>query len=87
MNLNKEIQASKTLQEVCDILNSFERDENDEQDRLEHHIDLCDLPTFGKEPEDTTDIFSWNDTHYLIQNTCTGPAFEIVSRKGELDNE
>ena len=50
MNLNKEIQESKTLQEVCEILNSFERDENDEHDRLEH-------------------------------------AFEIVSRKGELDNE
>jgi len=84
MNLNKEIQGSKTLQEMCEILNSFERDENDEHDRLEHHIDLCDLPTFGKEPEDTTEIFSWDGTHYLIQNTCTGPAFEIVSRKGEF---
>ena len=81
MNLNKEIQVAKTLQEVCEILNSFERDENDEQDRLEHHIDLCDLPTFGKEPEDTTDIFSWDNTQLLIQNTCTGQAFEIVSRE------
>ena len=81
MNLNKEIQASKTLQEVCEILNSFERDENDEQDRLDHHIDLCDLPTFGIEPIDTTEIFSWNNTHLLIQNTCTGQAFEIVSRE------
>ena len=84
MNLNKEIQGSKTLQDLLEILNSFERDENDEHDRLEHHIDLCDLPTFGKEPEDTTEIFSWDGTHYLIQNTCTGPAFEIVSRKGEF---
>ena len=82
MDLNKEIQASKTLQEVCEILNSFER--NDEQDLLEHHVDICDLPTFGIEPIDTTDIFSWDNTHLLIQNTCTGQAFEIVSRKGEF---
>jgi hypothetical protein len=81
MNLNKKIQAAKTLQEVCEILNSFERDENDEQDRLEHHVDICDLPTFGKEPKDTTDIFSWDNTQLLIQNTCTGQAFEIVSRE------
>jgi hypothetical protein len=78
--LSNKITAAKTLKEVCEILNAFERDENDEQDRLDHHIDLCDLPTFGKEPEDTTEVFSWNNTHQLIQNTCVGPAFEIVQR-------
>lgn len=78
--LNEKINSAKTLKEVCDLLNAFERDENDDQDRLDNHVDICELPTFGKEPQDTTEIFSWNETHSLIQNTCTGPAFEIVLR-------
>jgi hypothetical protein len=78
--LSNKITAAKTLEEVCELLNSFEIDANDDQDRLDHHVDICELPTFGKEPSDTTEIFSWNETHCLIQNTCTGPAFEIVLR-------
>lgn len=78
--LSNQISNAKSLDEVCDLLNSFTQDENDDQDCLEHHVDICSLPTFGKEPECTMEIFSWNETHCLIQNTCTGPAFMIVER-------
>lgn len=79
-NLNDAINNAKSLDQVLELLNSFEVDENDDQDRLEHHVDICSLPTFGKEPLDTVEIFSWDDTRVLIQNTCAGPAFEIVDR-------
>jgi hypothetical protein len=82
--LNAKINSAKSLDEVLDLLNSFERDENDEQDRLEHHVDITDLPTFGKAPIDTTEIFSWDETRALIQNTCVGEAFQIVHRTEEF---
>lgn len=80
MNLSQKVKSAANLDELLDVLNSFERDENDGQDRIEHHVDLCSLPTFGKEPKDTMGIFSWDDERVLIQNTCAGPAFELVER-------
>tara|TARA_R110000823_G_scaffold200840_1_gene331818 strand:+ start:201 stop:464 length:264 start_codon:yes stop_codon:yes gene_type:complete len=78
--LNKNINNAKTLEEVLNLLNGWEMDKNDDQDRLDHHVDICDLPKFGNEPIEVSECFSWNDTHLLISNTCTGDAFELVER-------
>ena len=52
---------------------------------LGHVVDVCDLPTFGcKEPKCTMEIFSWDESRAMIQNTCTGRAYEIVDRTEEF---
>jgi len=73
--LEQKVKASKNLDELLTALNEYEEEKNEhgeieEWDRLENQIDLCDLPNFGKEPEDTMEIYSWDDTRVLIQNTC-----------------
>ena len=80
MNIN----TVKTLDELLDTLNSYESDSDNEQDRIEHHVDLTSLPTFGYEPKDTTEIYSWDDTRVLIQNTNIGPAFVLVDRSHDF---
>jgi len=74
--LNQQIENAKNLDELLDTLNGYESDDK----KLDEAIDLCSLPTFGKEPQDTMEIFSWDDDRVLIQNEYVGPAFELVER-------
>lgn len=65
---------AKDLDELLEMLNNAEE--------IGEGVS-CDLPTFGgKEPDGMTicDCFSWDETSFLQQNTCTGEAFEIVDR-------
>jgi hypothetical protein len=87
----KAIKAAKNLNELCDALNQFEshieklNSESSEFYRSGDYVDMCDLQVFSEnEPVDTCEIFSYDDTHCLIQNTCTGDAWEIVERTEEF---
>lgn len=88
--LQNRINNAKSLDEVCELLNDFTENvlENDEselfQDKLEHHVDLCGLPLFSNvEPTEMDMVFSYSDTHSMLQNTCTGDAFVIVAHEDE----
>lgn len=49
-------------------------------DRERKDADFSSLPTFGGEtPEDTSEIFSWDEESFLVQD-CNGD-FEIVDRE------
>ena len=82
--LQQQADESKNLDELVNVLNSFESDDRDGQDRIDHHIDLCNLPFFGREPADTMEIFSWDDTRVLTQNTCAGDDWELQERTEEF---
>jgi len=74
---NDTVQAAKSLESLCDILNSYEREIS-----LSDACDLCSLPIFGKEPKNTMEVFSWNDTHMLIDNgtALEGDDWVLVER-------
>lgn len=85
------IENAKTLSDLCDALNEFEdhieqlNKESGEFYRASDYVEMCDLQTFSdNDPKDTIEIFSWNDTHALIQNTCNGDAWELVERTEEF---
>lgn len=70
--LGRDAEEARDLQELCDWLN---------EDSLDPRTDMSSLPTFGgAEPEDTTAIFSWDETHLLIP-TGGQPAWELEERQ------
>ena len=78
MNIHYQIQKTKTLQELCDVLNAYDPAENSGHNLCEA-VDMSDLPTFGgSEPSDTSEIFSW-DVGYLMYQGDLG--FYVCPRK------
>ena len=63
------VNNAKTLKELLAIICEYEEahslavsnGDSDEYKALGEQIDLCSLPTFGDQPEDTTECFSWDD--------------------------
>lgn len=79
MNAIQAITAAATLQALCDALNAYRPEDHDGR-ALEESIALDDLPVFGSnEPTDTLRIWSWNDTHFLVQ--AAGEGFELKARE------
>lgn len=79
MNAIQAITAAGTLQALCDALNAYRPEDHDGR-TLEESIDLADLPTFGSEkPADTRDIYSYNDTHFLVP--AAGEGYELEARE------
>ena len=82
---NEKVLAAKSLIELCETLNGYKRDENDDYSNgLSDATDLTDLPLFGgDEPSDTDGIFSWDKNNLLIDNSeiLEGDDWKIISRE------
>ena len=74
-NIKTQIENATSLQQVLELLNGYSGDTS-----LSDAVDLSGLPTFGPAPSDTTEVFSWNDSHCLIQNDCVGDDWVLVER-------
>ena len=70
MNIQSKVNEAQSLDELLEVLNEYVPETDEEWDKLENKVDICDLPNFGKEPIDTMEIFSWDDERVMIQNTC-----------------
>ena len=72
--------SMRNLDEVLAAINTereIERQSPDDYDSPFQHA-MTSLPTFGsREIDDTTNIWSWDDTHMIIQNDA---GFVIVPR-------
>ena len=68
--------ALNELREACSEETAYDRRHADEQ------VDMHALPTFGREPKDTPEIWSWNDGFFLVQDH--DGAFELRERN-DLD--
>ncbi len=82
MNISTKIQNAKSLIELAELLNSYDRDENNDL-ALSDAVDLSGLPTFSdNDPSDTMEVFSWNETHVLIDNSTVleGDDWELIER-------
>ena len=64
MNYQKQINGCRNLTELKETLNAIEAELDGV--KLEEVIDLSDLPTFGTEPENTSGIYSYDETHRLV---------------------
>ncbi len=65
---SKKVQRAKSLQELCDILNSYDDlvDRFDpDSPKLEEIADLTDLPVFGDPLKDTSEIYSWDNENVM----------------------
>jgi hypothetical protein len=67
------IHNCKSLDELCAVLNEMDEENRDAESAGEDipHGGLdflhTDLPTFGgDEPDSTSEIFSWDATHFLV---------------------
>lgn len=75
----------RTLEQLRDVINAMPRDDMERDEYGEafglpkgYWHDLADLPVFGgPEPEDTTCVWSWDETHLLVGECLP---FEIVPR-------
>ena len=67
------IHGADSLDDLCDALNAVDQYDLDhpyDPDILDR-IDLSSLRTYGGDaPDDTSEIFSWDPEHYLVQ--CSG---------------
>lgn len=75
-NIKAEIAAAKNLDELLEVLSSYDDDEV----KLDEIANLAGLPTFGgDEPENTDGIWSW-DADNLLTNGYGQSQFVIESR-------
>ncbi len=73
------IKNCKTLQDLCDILNSLDEDTELIEDY--QNLDTSALPIFGgNEPSDTSVIISWNEDGFLIPDSERGKGWCIEKR-------
>lgn len=88
-----EIENAQTLEQLCNALNEFEEyieelnRDSTEFYRASDYVEMCDLKTFSENepgPRDVCDVFSWDDNHVLIQNTCAGDKWELVERSEDF---
>lgn len=74
----EKILEADNLANMCKALNDMEEAFSEQANDTGHppcvlagisENELCDLPTFGgREPNDTQGIYSWDETHYLIND-------------------
>lgn len=72
MNYQQRINAARTLDELCSVLNQIETEIEESRTgaltdtNIGEHVNLAGLPTFGgPEPANTLGIWSWDETRYL----------------------
>lgn len=75
-DFQSKVANSRNLKELAETLNEYCIDENNGL-KLEESVNLDSLPTFGKAPDKTLEVFSWDEESLLIQGTS---CFEIISR-------
>ncbi len=76
--------AAGDLTALCEILNEWANAIAYDDEITDYPGDLTSLPTFGgNEPQDTTEVWSWNETHMLVdgpQITAAQSGWDIVAR-------
>lgn len=82
--INK-IASAKNLDQLCGALNDLESYLGDLNDDCTASagdcVKLCSLPLFSdNEPADTCEVFSYDDSRCLIQNTSAGDVWVIEDR-------
>lgn len=76
MSINEKIKNAKNLNELCEILNSWETDGFYE--KIDEEVDIANLPTFGGDVvDDTCGIWSWDDERLLVSDEMNG-CFKII---------
>ena len=77
--LTAAVAATTKLTELRDLLNSHHHLLDDKNGAYAACVDFCSLPTFGgTAPASTEGIYSYDETHVLIQGGVT--PWEIESR-------
>lgn len=78
------------IHELADLLNhasekrkEFERDQEPPYvPKVDEMYDLAALPTFGgPEPQDTTEIYSWNTVEILMRNDFGARPWVVIVRE------
>lgn len=80
---------AKNLDDLCNILNDWAETiayrESPDDEPLDYHCRLDSLPVFSENPlDDTTDVYSWDDSRALIvgeQITPEQTGWMIVGRE------
>jgi hypothetical protein len=88
-NLIADINAASSLPELRDALNALEGEfyehhwnSGEPKERVEDHVDLCELETFGGEcPGDATNVWSWDEDSVLTAATATTTPWYIETRE------
>lgn len=78
MDIIAKIKNAANINELCELLNEYESN-FDRTGKPTDCLDYSDLPTFGDEPDDTQEVFSWSDKKLLIKNN----EWELVERETE----
>jgi len=69
MGIIEQIKTAKSINELCELLNEYERDFDRELGKPSDLLDYSDLPVFSdNNPDSTEGIFSYSDSEILVQN-------------------
>jgi hypothetical protein len=86
-HIRNKIMGAKSLDELCTALNEAseairQTNEISGLEKLSDHVDLSELPTYGgPTPNDTSEVFSWDDTRFLRSRAgLVSPAWELEPR-------
>jgi hypothetical protein len=63
--LVNQINRAKNLKELCELLNELVEELRGSEGDISDYIDMCDLRVFGEEPDDTNEIWSYDDNNIL----------------------
>jgi hypothetical protein len=80
MNAQEKINNTKSLDELCETLNSIVSELGEAGDELtiDQVVDVCSLPTFGgNDPKKTSEVWSWDATQVLVAD---GSAWSVEDR-------
>lgn len=74
------IENAKNIIELNEALNNY-YDNFDGVGKPDDYVDLSNLPVFGAEPDDTSEIYSYDDNYFLMQgNGSQGGHFVLRER-------
>lgn len=86
-----QIAACTSLDELCAALRSIETTidkanlDSLDTTKVDDYIDITSLPTFGPEPRNTEERFSWDATRFFLQTAHDGSNWGIELRSDSED--
>ncbi len=85
VELADQVWNSKNLKDLCENLENLEKALEDRKEKIEELVDLSGLNTFGGEdPDDTSEIFSWDETDQLVLGSgMPGDNWRIEEREDD----
>ncbi len=83
VELVDQVWSSRNLRDLRDNLEELEKALEDRVEKIEELVDLSNLDTFGGEdPDDTSGIYSWDETDQLVQGSgMPGDNWNIEERE------